>query len=36
MAADLDAVFLGAQVVGVVDHPMGQPQKPLFNGLESC
>ena len=34
MPADLDAVALVAQVVGVVDHPVRQPQQPAFNGLE--
>ena len=32
--ADLDPVDLGADVVGVVDHPVRQPQQPLFDGLE--
>jgi len=31
MTTDLDAVLLGAQMVGVVDHPMGQPQQSLLH-----
>jgi hypothetical protein len=34
MAADLDAVRLGPDIVGVVDHPVRQPQQPLFDDLE--
>ena len=32
--ADLDPVHLGADVVGVVDHPVRQPQQPLLDGLQ--
>jgi len=34
MAADLDAVDLGPDVVCVVDHPVRQPQQPLLDNLE--
>ena len=34
MASDLDSVFLGADVVSVVDHPVGEPERPLFDGLQ--
>lgn len=31
MAANFDPVRLGAQVVGIVDHPMRQPKQSLFH-----
>ena len=34
MPADLDPVDLGADMVGVVDHPVRQPQEALFEGLQ--
>lgn len=30
----LDPVSFGTDVVGIMDHPMRQPQKPLFNGFQ--
>lgn len=34
MPANLDAIDFGADVVCVVDHPMGQPQQPLFDDFQ--
>ena len=34
MPAHLNPVRLGADVVGVVDHPMRQPEQPLFHGFQ--
>ena len=34
MAAHLDTVRLRPDVVGMMDHPMRQPQQPLFDGLQ--
>lgn len=34
MTAGLDPIDLGPDMVGVVDHPMRQPEQPLFDGLE--
>ena len=31
MPANLDAIRLGAEVVGVVDHPMRQPEQALLD-----
>lgn len=31
MATNFNPVRLGAQVVGIVDHPMGQPKQSLFH-----
>ena len=36
MAPDLHAIDIGADVVGVVDHPVRQPQEALFHGLQVC
>ena len=34
MPTDLDAFGLGADVIGIVDHPVRQPKQALFDGLE--
>jgi hypothetical protein len=34
MPTYLDTVHLGPDVVGVMDHPVRQPQQPLFDGLQ--
>lgn len=34
MPTHFDPVHLGPNVIGIVDHPMGQPQKALFDRLE--
>ena len=34
MPADLDPLCHGADVIGVVDHPMRQPEITLLDGLE--
>ena len=34
MPADLDPVYLGPDVIGVMDHPVRQPQQALFNGFQ--
>src|SRR5262249_32675477 len=34
VAADLQAVALGADVVGLVDHPGGQPEDLMFEGMK--
>lgn len=36
MPADLDPILFRADVVGVVDHPMGQPQKALLQRFQMC
>ncbi len=34
MSPDLDATGLGPDVIGVVDHPVRQPEQALFYGFE--
>ena len=34
MSANLDPVRLGADMVGIVDHPVGQPQQALLDGFQ--
>ena len=34
MPAHLDPISLGPDVVGVMDHPVRQPQQALFDGFE--
>ena len=34
MAADFDAIDFGADVIGMVDHPVRQPQQPLLDDLQ--
>jgi hypothetical protein len=34
MTANLDAVDLGPDVVGMVDHPVRQPQQALLDGFK--
>jgi hypothetical protein len=34
MAADLQPIPLGSQMIGIVDHPGGQPERLAFEGSE--
>ena len=34
VSADLDAVLFRTDVIGVMDHPVRQPQQPLLDGLQ--
>lgn len=34
MAADLEAIMVGPDVIGVVDHPCRQPQRLALDGVE--
>ena len=34
MPTDLYPIHLGANVVGIVDHPVTEPQKPLLDNLQ--
>ena len=34
MATDLDPIHLWSDMVGMVDHPMRQPQQALFDDLQ--
>lgn len=34
MAADLDPIHLRAHMIGLVDHPVRQPQEALLYGLQ--
>ncbi|WP_420012253.1 hypothetical protein [Tateyamaria sp.] len=34
MATYLYTVVIGADVIGIVDHPMAEPQKALFDGFQ--
>ena len=34
MAPDFDAIYFGADVICMVDHPVRQPKEPLLDDLQ--